>query len=88
MSISGLTAAGLVDQPGTGADQATLRLTPAGEAAVARLADARRQGLTDLLEGWDLDSNQEVVDMVTNLANALMADDGKMLAAAGLHASV
>ena len=39
-----------------------------------------------MLEGWDLDSHPEVVAMVQRLADALLADDEKMLAAAGMQA--
>jgi DNA-binding MarR family transcriptional regulator len=85
--IGGLVAAGLVERTdgAGGVGRRHLRLTAAGDAAVVDLTDARRQGLTELLEGWDLDDNPEVVAMVTHLAEALLADDQKMLVAAGLH---
>jgi DNA-binding MarR family transcriptional regulator len=86
--IDGLVSAGLIARSGGngGVDSQSLRLTIAGESAVSSLADARRAGLTEVLEGWDLDSHPEVVAMVQRLADALLADDEKMLAAAGMHA--
>ena len=56
-----------------------LQLTPAGAEAVERLTAARRAGLTELLEGWDVDAHPEVAAMVSQLAAALLADDEKML---------
>ena len=86
--IDGLVASGLVarDAAGPDGDETAMRLTSAGETALARLTEARRDGLTELLEGWDLDTNVEVVAMVKHLAEVLLADDEKMLAAAGMHA--
>jgi EmrB/QacA subfamily drug resistance transporter len=86
--LAGLEDAGLVTSVDGTADGARhLRLTAAGESAMEHLVDARRAGLTELLEGWDLDSNAEVVAMVRRLATDLLADDQKMLAAAGMHAT-
>jgi EmrB/QacA subfamily drug resistance transporter len=87
--IAGLQDAGLVApvDPTAPVDARHLRLTPAGEDAMERLVEARRAGLTELLEGWDLDANVEVVAMVRQLAGNLLADDQKMLAAAGMHAT-
>ena len=87
--IAGLVSADLVTRSGDHDDAGnhSLRLTAAGEAAMSRLAEARRAGLTELLEGWDLDTHPEVVAMVKHLADALLADDEKMLAAAGMHAT-
>ena len=86
--IEGLVASGLVARDAAGPDgpETAMRLTSAGETALARLTEARRDGLTELLEGWDLDTNVEVVAMVKHLAEVLLADDEKMLAAAGMHA--
>ncbi len=36
--------------------------------------------MTELLEGWDPETHPEVVEMVRHLANALLADDDKLLA--------
>jgi len=80
-SLEELLAAGLVRQSGNG-DPAScpLVLTPAGEEALERLAEARRSGLRDLLEGWDAESNPEVTEMVRQLARSLMADDERFVA--------
>jgi hypothetical protein len=57
-----------------------LVLTPAGVAAIARLTEARRSGLTELLEGWNLEEHPEVVEMVKDLADSLLADDERLVA--------
>jgi DNA-binding MarR family transcriptional regulator len=57
-----------------------LHLTAAGADAVDQLTAARRSGLTELLEGWDVGAHPEVAAMVSQLATALLADDDKMLA--------
>ncbi len=57
-----------------------LHLTAAGADAVDRLTAARRSGLTELLDGWDVGAHPEVAAMVSQLATALLADDDKMLA--------
>jgi len=57
-----------------------LVLTPAGHDAIERLTVARRQSMTELLEGWDPETHPEVVAMVRDLAKALLADDDKLLA--------
>ena len=81
-AVAALTGAGLVaESPGPGG--LGLRLTAAGEDAVGRLAAARRQGLTELLEGWDPESHPEVVEMVRRLAQELLVDDDKLLADLG-----
>ena len=36
--------------------------------------------MTELLEGWDPETHPEVVEMIRNLAKALLADDDKLLA--------
>ena len=55
-------------------------LTPDGHDAIERLTVARRESLTELLEGWDPEDHPEVVEMIRNLAHALMADDDRLLA--------
>jgi EmrB/QacA subfamily drug resistance transporter len=60
-----------------------LVLTPAGEEAIEKLTVARRDSLTELLEGWDPEDHPEVVEMIRNLARALLADDDRLLADAG-----
>jgi hypothetical protein len=44
--------------------------------------------MTELLEGWDPEAYPEVVDMIHKLAQALLADDDKLLADARAAAVV
>jgi EmrB/QacA subfamily drug resistance transporter len=85
--IEGLIGAGMI----TGVTRGTERdlvLTPAGEAAIAQLTDARRRGLTELLEGWNPQEHPELVDMVKQLASSLLADDERLVADALPEASL
>jgi EmrB/QacA subfamily drug resistance transporter len=77
--VDGLVSAGMVEevQRGTECD---LALTPAGSDAIARLVEARRSGLTELLEGWNPQEHPEVIEMVKELAGALLADDKRLVA--------
>ncbi len=77
----GLPAPGLLDG-GAGVDGANLELTSAGHQAIERLTAARRDSMTELLEGWDPEAHPEVLELVRDLARALMADDDKLLAEA------
>jgi EmrB/QacA subfamily drug resistance transporter len=77
--VDALVAAGMVDRVDFGGTHA-LALTPSGHEAIERLTIARRQSLTELLEGWDPEDHPEVVDMVRDLAKALLADDDRLLA--------
>ena len=54
----------------------------------ARKADRgpERSGLTELLEGWNPEEHPEVIEMVKQLAHALLADDERMVADAMPHA--
>jgi DNA-binding MarR family transcriptional regulator len=61
-------------------DGCNLSLTQSGENAIHRLADARRAGFNDLLEGWDPDDHPEIGQMVRRLAHELLADDDRLLA--------
>ena len=63
-----------------GSGDRRLHLTASGSDAVDRLTAARRAGLTELLDGWDVRAHPEVAAMVSRLATALLADDDKMLA--------
>jgi EmrB/QacA subfamily drug resistance transporter len=88
-SAEALLAAGLLrrdgDANGAGsglADAHNLVLTPDGQAAIERLTAARRASMTELLEGWDPEAHPEVLDLIRQLAQALMADDDKLLAEA------
>jgi EmrB/QacA subfamily drug resistance transporter len=82
--IDGLVTAGMVAKVIRGEEQ-DLVLTPAGEDAIARLAEARRSGLTELLDGWDPEEHPELIDMVKHLANNLLADDDRLIADALHH---
>jgi DNA-binding MarR family transcriptional regulator len=77
--LDGLASAGMVEEHQRGAD-CDLRLTSNGLATLDRLTQARRSSLTELLEGWDLEEHPEVVEMVKNLAHALLADDQRLVA--------
>jgi DNA-binding MarR family transcriptional regulator len=77
--VDSLVAGGLVARLGP-ETQCQLVITDPGRAAIDRLTVARRDSLTELLEGWDPETHPEVVDMVRNLAKSLLADDDKLLA--------
>ncbi len=66
----------------------TVAITPIGEEAIEKLTIARRQSLTEVLEGWDPEDHPEVVEMIRHLAHALLADDNRLLADATSGASV
>jgi EmrB/QacA subfamily drug resistance transporter len=76
-----LVTADLVDPVASNGGHAMV-LTPAGHQAIDKLTAARRESLTELLEGWAPEEYPEVVEMVRELAKALMIDDDKLLAAA------
>jgi len=59
-----------------------ITVTASGEAAAAKLVEARRATLDALLDGWDPTSYPEVEELVRRLAAQLMADDEKFLRAA------
>ena len=79
--VQGLGVFGSTGEDG-GSDGANLVLTPAGQDAIERLTAARRDSMTELLEGWDPEAHPEVIELVRDLARALMADDDKLLAEA------
>jgi len=79
--IDALVSAGMVSRVERDGTHAFV-VTPAGDGAIEKLTIARRQSLTEVLEGWDPEDHPEVVDMVRELAKALLADDDKLLAAA------
>jgi DNA-binding MarR family transcriptional regulator len=94
VSIESLLSAGLLRRDGgptrvdaaagaqrtNGIDGSSLVLTESGHDAIERLTAARRASMTELLEGWDPEAHPEVLDLVRDLARALMADDDKLLA--------
>jgi MFS family permease len=82
-----LVGAGMVERVEC-PDGHTLVLTAAGHDAIEKLTSARRQSMTELLEGWDPEAHPEVVDMVRELAKALLADDDKLLADARAASTV
>jgi DNA-binding MarR family transcriptional regulator len=80
-AMAALVDVGMVER----SDERHLHLTEPGRQAMASLTEARRSGLTELLEGWDPDDHPELVEMVRHLAEELMADDDRLLSDAGLH---
>ncbi|WP_434616137.1 MFS transporter [Arthrobacter sp. A5] len=54
-------------------------LTPAGRSAVDRLTTARRDGLTELLAGWDPGEHPELAERLEKLAHDLLADDDQLV---------
>jgi len=77
--VDSLVSAGMLQRT-DGSDGCNLVLTPPGLQAIDRLNAARRDSMTELLEGWDPEAHPEVLDMVRRLAKALLADDDKLLA--------
>ncbi len=85
--VDALVAAGMVVRVTEGGSH-TVVLTPEGEEAIEKLTIARRQSLTEVLEGWDPEEHPEVVEMIRQLAHALLADDDRLLADAHPTAAV
>jgi EmrB/QacA subfamily drug resistance transporter len=79
VGLEALVDKGLVDMS-DGPGECEFTLTEQGHDAIDRLAAARRDGLTELLEGWDPSAHPEIGDMVRHLAHELLADDEKLLA--------
>ena len=77
--VDQLETAGLISCVGR-AEGPCLEVTAAGGDAIERLTGARRDTLGELLEGWEPDEHPEVVEMIRELARALMADDDRLLA--------
>jgi EmrB/QacA subfamily drug resistance transporter len=77
--VDGLVSAGMirVDQRGADCD---LHMTAAGTTALDKLTEARRRGLTELLEGWNPEEHPEVIELVKQLAHSLLADDERLVA--------
>jgi len=48
-----------------------------------KLTEARRRGLTELLEGWNPEEHPEIIEMVKQLAHSLLADDERLVAFPG-----
>jgi DNA-binding MarR family transcriptional regulator len=85
--VDGLASAGMIEERRRGAE-CDIYLTKSGSDAVSKLTDARRRGLTELLEGWNPDEHPEVIEMVKELAHSLLADDDRLVADAMPHAAV
>jgi EmrB/QacA subfamily drug resistance transporter len=81
-ALQGLIEAGFLgrDEPAEDPGRGALHLTASGQQAMGLLTAARRAGLTELLEGWDVEAHPEISEMVGELAKALLADDEKLLA--------
>jgi DNA-binding MarR family transcriptional regulator len=77
--VDGLVSAGMIEERRRGAE-CDLHLTAAGSTALNRLTEARRSGLTELLEGWNPEEHPEVIEMVKELAHSLLADDERLVA--------
>jgi EmrB/QacA subfamily drug resistance transporter len=80
--LDSLVRDSLVEEVNPDGNGCTLVLTPAGTDAIARLTQARRASMTDLLEGWNPEEHPEVIELIHKLAAALLADDDKLLAEA------
>jgi DNA-binding MarR family transcriptional regulator len=77
--VESLVAAGMVESM-TGAKGQGLVLTAAGRSAIEKLTVARRDSMTELLEGWNPEEHPEVIELIRHLAESLLADDTKLLA--------
>jgi DNA-binding MarR family transcriptional regulator len=66
----------VVDGDGDGAAGDRLRpvLTPAGRDTVAKLIEARRQGLAELLDGWSPEEHDELVALLHRLGRQMLDD--------------
>ncbi len=84
-AVDSLVAAGMVEERRRGDDEPEFHLTAAGRTALDRLTEARRHGLTELLEGWNPEEHPEVIAMVKDLAHSLLADDERLVADAMPH---
>ena len=72
-------SAGMIEERRRGAE-CDLHLTTAGSTALEKLTEARRSGLTELLEGWNPEEHPEIIEMVKELAHSLLADDERLVA--------
>ena len=77
--VDGLVSAGMIEEHQRG-DDCDLHLTTAGSMALDSLTEARRSGLTELLEGWNPEEHPEVIELVKQLAHSLLADDERLVA--------
>jgi DNA-binding MarR family transcriptional regulator len=77
--VDGLVSAGMIKEHQRGPD-CDLHLTDGGTQALEKLTEARRRGLTELLEGWNPEEHPEVIELVKQLAHSLLADDERLVA--------
>jgi EmrB/QacA subfamily drug resistance transporter len=77
--VDGLVSAGMITEHQRGSD-CDLNLTATGTEALSKLTEARRSGLTELLEGWNPEEHPEVIELVKQLAHSLLADDERLVA--------
>ncbi|MGH3496030.1 MAG: MFS transporter [Nocardioidaceae bacterium] len=77
--IDQLEAAGMVRPASSGSDAGGGPLTADGHDAAARLTDARRAGLADLLKGFSPEQHPELATRLQALARELLADDSTLL---------
>ncbi len=77
--VDGLVSAGMIREHQRG-DDCDLHLTTSGTQALEKLTEARRRGLTELLEGWNPEEHPEVIELVKQLAHSLLADDESLVA--------
>ncbi|MDN5805007.1 MAG: EmrB/QacA family drug resistance transporter, partial [Microlunatus sp.] len=78
--VADLTERGLVEvemSPSDHLDRA--RLTDRGRTVVAKLTEARREGLVELLGGHTVEHHPELAERVRTLARELLADDTTLL---------
>ena len=76
-AIGGMADGGLLsvaDGAGHGVHEHP-RLTTQGRAAVDALQEARRQGLTELLEGWSPEEHDELCRLIDRLTRELLDDE-------------
>jgi DNA-binding MarR family transcriptional regulator len=52
----------------------SILLTDLGESAVSRLIAARRDALSELVDGWSPEQHDELAKFLTHMAQQLMAD--------------
>ena len=83
--VDGLVAAGMIEERRRGARLRSLTSRRPGTTALERLTEARRAGLTELLEGWNPEEHPEIIEMVKDLAHSLLADDERLVADAMPH---
>ena len=78
--VQDLTSRGLLDATiGSDGRLRRAQLTDEGREVVARLTDARRAGLRELLGGHTVDQHPELAERLRTLAHELMADDATLL---------